>query len=76
MAERQPPSVWDVWLARGLLVGGLWFAGTGLWDLIRAEAMRWDMLLMHALGIGAGILFLVGAWRMRGALRWDPSDNE
>ena len=68
MAERQPPSVWDVWLARGLLVGGLWFAGTGLWDLIRAEAMRWDMLLMHALV--AGMQGRLGeAWRLQSLAR-------
>jgi hypothetical protein len=76
MAERLPPSVWDIWLARGLLVAGLWFAGTGLWDLIRAEPSRWDAMLVHGLGIGAGALFLVGAWRMRAALRWDPPEDD
>lgn len=73
---REPPSPWDVWLARGLLVVGLWFAGTGILDLVRALPARWDDLLAHAPGIGAGLLFLGGAWRMRAALRWDPTDDD
>ena len=71
----EPPSPWDVWFARGLLVVGLWFAGTGMWDLIRQLPVRWDELLAHAPGICAGLLFLYGAWRMRAVLRWDPSDD-
>jgi hypothetical protein len=53
------PSTTDVWLARGLLVGGLWFAGTGLVDLVRALPAEWDRLLVHLPGIGAGLFFLV-----------------
>jgi hypothetical protein len=75
MAEPEP-SAWDVWLARGLLVAGLWFAGTGLFDLVRAEPAHWADLLVHAPGIGAGGLFLTGAWRMRAALRWDPPADD
>ncbi|TPE62840.1 hypothetical protein FJQ54_04780 [Sandaracinobacter neustonicus] len=76
---RQPqaaePSPWDVWLARGLLVVGLWFTGSGLFDLVRALPAHWADLLVHAPGIGAGVLFLAGAWRMRAVLRWDPGDD-
>jgi hypothetical protein len=75
MAEPEP-SAWDVWAARVLLVAGLWFAGSGLFDLVRHNPARWDDLLVHAPGIGAGLLFLYGAWRMRAALRWDPPGDD
>jgi hypothetical protein len=77
MAGRERgPSAIDVWLARGLLIAGLWFAGTGLFDLVRDLPGEWDDLLVHLPGIGAGVFFLVGAWRMRAALRWDPPGDE
>jgi hypothetical protein len=75
MAEPEPP-VLDRWLARGLLVGGLWYAGTGLWGLARAALEPTSDLLVHLPGIGAGLVFLAGAWRMRAALRWDPPNDE
>jgi hypothetical protein len=70
------PSALDVWLARGLLIAGLWFAGNGLWDMVRSVPAPWDDLLVHAPGIGAGLFFLAGAWRMRAALRWDPPGDD
>jgi hypothetical protein len=76
MADGPAPSAWDIWLARALLVAGLWFAGTGLFDLVRAETEHWADLLVYAPGIGAGLLFLTGAWRMRDALRWDPPSDD
>ncbi len=76
MAEPPAPSKVDIWLARGLLVAGLWFAGTGIFDLVRADPVHWADLLVHVPGIGAGALFLTGAWRMRAALRWDPPTDE
>lgn len=75
MAEPEPSAL-DVWMARGLLVAGLWFAGSGLLDLLRAVPMPWDDLLAHAPGLGAGLLFLYGAWRMRAVLRWDPPADD
>ena len=73
--EREAPSPWDVWLARGLLVVGLWFAGSGLFELVRDIPAPLTDLLVHVPGIGAGALFLAGAWRMRDVLRWDPGDE-
>ncbi|MGL6044260.1 MAG: hypothetical protein ACRC1J_10075 [Sandaracinobacteroides sp.] len=75
MAEPEPTQT-DIWLARGLLVAGLWFAGTGLFDLVRAMPDAWDNLIVHAPGILAGLFFLIGAWRMRAALRWDPPADD
>jgi hypothetical protein len=75
MAEPEP-SPWDVWAARALLVAGLWFAGTGAFDLVRDLPSPLADLLVHAPGIGAGLLFLYGAWRMRAALRWDPPADD
>jgi hypothetical protein len=69
------PTQTDIWLARGLLVAGLWFAGSGLFDLLRALPARWDRLLVFVPGIAAGLFFLAGAWRMRAALRWDPPSD-
>jgi hypothetical protein len=73
--DEDAPTRTDIWLARGLLIAGLWFAGSGLFDLIRALPARWDRLLVFLPGIGAGLLFLAGAWRMRAALRWDPPSD-
>lgn len=75
MAEPEP-SAWDVWLARALLVAGLWFFASGLWDLVRAIPAPWDVLFARTLSIGAGVLFLAGAWRMRAVLRWDPPTDD
>lgn len=74
--DEPEPSAWDVWLARGLLVVGLWFFASGLWDLVRAIPAPWDVLLARMPSIGAGLLFLAGAWRMRAALRWDPPADD
>lgn len=73
----EPEPGWaEVWTARALFLAGLWFAGTGLWNLFRAIPSRWDDLLVHSPGIGAGLIFLWGAWRMRAALRWDPPGDD
>lgn len=75
MAEPEPSTL-DVWSARALLVAGLWFAGSGTFDLVRAMPAPWDELLVHAPGLLAGLFFLFGAWRMRAALRWDPPGDD
>jgi len=73
----EPEPGWGaVWTARALFLGGLWFSGTGLWDLLRAIPSPWDDLLVYSPGICAGLLFLWGAWRMRAALRWDRPNDE
>lgn len=76
MAEGPAPSQLDIWTARALLVAGLWFGGSGLFDMVRDERDHWSDLLVHAPGIAAGALFLTAAWRMRAALRWDPPPND
>jgi hypothetical protein len=43
---------------------------------VRAEPVHWADLLVFAPGLGAGALFLAGAWRMRAALRWDPPTDD
>lgn len=73
--QHHAPSGLDVWIARALLVAGLWFGVGGLWGLARA-AQGLTPILVELLGIGAGAMFLAGAWRMRAALRWDGSDDD
>jgi len=70
------PEWFAVWIARALFLAGLWFAGTGLWDVFRKLPSPWDDLLVHLPGIGAGLFFLWGAWRMRAVLRWYPPGDE
>ena len=70
------PTWFLVWIARGLFLAGLWFAGTSLWSIAASLPTRWDLLLPELPGLGGGLLFLWGAWRMRGALRWDPPEDE
>lgn len=74
MREDEPTRV-DIWLARGLLMIGLWFGLAGVSGLI-SSAPELSPMLAELPGIGAGALFLVGAWRLRAALRWEPSDDE
>ncbi len=75
MAEPEP-AWFSVWIARALFLGGLWFTGTNLWGIVSALPTRWDLLLPRVPGLGGGLLFLWGAWRMRRALRWVPTDDD
>ncbi|WP_199555862.1 hypothetical protein [Sandaracinobacteroides hominis] len=72
--QREAPSALDVWLARGLLMVGMWFGGAGLWGLIRT-APELAKMLYELPSLLAGLLFLAGAWRMRAILRWEPDDD-
>ncbi|MFN3370385.1 MAG: hypothetical protein ACK4Z0_02530 [Sphingomonadaceae bacterium] len=74
MADPERPLVRQ-WLARGLLLAGLWFTGAGLFDLSGQRDEGLDGLLAAAPGLGGGLLLLVAAWRLRAALRWDPPDE-
>lgn len=74
MAEPERPVVRQ-WLARGLLLAGLWFTGTGLFDLASQRHEGWDGLLAATPGLAGGLLLLAAAWKIRRALRWDPPDD-
>lgn len=75
MAEQRPE--WgDRWIARGLMLAGLWLAGTGIWDIVRSMPIAWDQFLAQMPKTLGGIFFLAGAWKMRAAIRWDPPEDE
>lgn len=70
-----PPSLFRRIVANGCFLAGLWLAGSAAFDLVGLDPDGVEAYIGPATSLGAGVLFLGAAWRLRDAMRWRGGDD-